>query len=272
MSDHLKKLLDIISHLRTSPDGCAWTKEQTHKSLTPYVIEEAYETADTIDQGKVGNELRDELGDLLLQVVLHAQIAEERKAFTFDDVAKSIADKLVRRYPTILGDEPNTLKTPEEIDRRWEEIKAEERKAKGLIAESSMLDEISHGLPSLIRASKMKGRAAKAGWEWPHVGMQLDKIEEEIAELRAEVEAATPDKEKIAAELGDLMFMLVDCARWHGIDAEDAMRTTNNRFEKRFRHVEQGVKKAGKDFKTMPREERIALWNEAKQLEKQNKK
>jgi len=272
MSQHLARLLDIISHLRTSPDGCAWTKEQTHKSLTPYLIEDAYETADTIDQNKTGNDLRDELGDLLLQIVLHAQIAAERKAFTFEDVSKAIVDKLVRRYPTILGNEANTLKTPEEISQRWEEIKAEERKAKGLTAESSLLDEISHGLPALIRAAKMKDRASRAGWEWPHVGMQLDKIEEEIAELRAEVEAAEPDKEKIAAELGDLMFMLVDCARWHGIDAEDAMRTTNNRFEKRFRHVERGVKKLGKDFRTTSREERVALWDEAKRMEKKNDK
>jgi ATP diphosphatase len=268
MSQNLAKLIEIIAYLRTSPDGCAWTKEQTHKSLTPYVIEEAYETADSIDEGKVGNELRDELGDLLLQIVLHAEIAAERKAFTFDDVAKAIVDKLVRRYPTILGDEPNTLKTPEEVGRRWEEIKAEERKAKGVTPDSSMLDEISHGLPVLMRASKMKGRAARAGWEWPHVGFQLAKIEEEVAELRVEVEAAKPDKEKIAHELGDLMFMLVDCARWHGIDAEDAMRTTNNRFEKRFRHVEKRMKELGKDFKTCPREDRIALWNEAKKLEK----
>lgn len=264
---HLIRLLEIMAYLRTSPEGCAWTKAQTHKSLTPYLIEESYEAAATIDEGKTDGELRDELGDLLLQIVFHAQIAAERGAFTFDDVAKSIVDKLTRRYPTILGNEPNTLKTPEEIDRRWEEIKAEERKAKGLTAESSLLDEISHGLPSLIRAAKMKGRVAKEGFEWPNVGLQLDKIEEEIAELREEVEAPSPNKERIAAELGDLMFMLVDCARWHGIDAEDAMRTTNNRFEKRFRHVEKGIRKAGKTFKTAPREERLALWEEAKKLE-----
>lgn len=268
MSQNLAKLLEIMSYLRTSPDGCAWTKEQTHQSLTPYLIEESYETAAAIDEGKIGNELRDELGDLLLQIAFHAEIAAERGAFTFDDVAESIVKKLERRYPTILGDEPNTLKTPAEIDRRWEEIKAEERKAKGLTADSSLLDEISHGLPALIRAAKMKGRASKAGFEWPNASMQMDKVEEEIGELRAEIEAGTPDKEKIAHEIGDLMFMLVDVARWHGIDAEDAMRTTNNRFEKRFRHVEQGLKKQGKDFKTTPREERLALWNEAKQLEK----
>ena len=266
----LLKLLDILSYLRTSPDGCAWTKEQTHQSLTPYLVEEVYETAETIDQNKVDGELRDELGDLLLQVVFHAQIASERRAFTFDDVAKAIVDKLERRYPTILGTEANTLKTPEEIDRRWEEIKAEERKAKGVTPDSSILDEVSHGLPALIRAAKLKGRASKAGFEWPDVSMQLDKVEEEIGELRAEVEAAKPDKEKIAHELGDLMFMLVDCARWHGIDAEDAMRTTNNRFERRFRYVEQGIKKMGKDFKTSTRAERIALWDEAKGLEKKS--
>lgn len=267
---HLAKLLEIMQYLRTSPDGCAWTKEQTHKSLTPYLIEESYETAAAIDEGKTDAELRDELGDLLLQIAFHAQIASERGAFTFDDVAKSIVDKLERRYPTILGDEPNTLKTPEEIDRRWEEIKAEERKAKGLTKDSSILDEISHGLPSLVRAMKIKNRCAKAGYEWPNVSMQLDKVEEEIAELRAEVEAPAPDKEKIAHELGDLMFILTDCARWHGIDAEDALRTTNNRFEKRFRYVEQGIKKAGKDFHTAPREERLALWNEAKKQEKKS--
>ncbi len=271
MSQPLAKLLEIMSYLRTSPDGCAWTKEQTHKSLTPYLIEEAYETADTIDQNKVDDDLRDELGDLLLQISFHAQIAAERKAFSFDDVAQSIVSKLERRYPTILGPEANTLKTPEEIDRRWEEIKAEERKAKGVRPDSSILDEISHGLPALIRAAKIKGRASNAGWEWPDASMQLDKVEEEIRELRAEVEAAKPDKDRIAAELGDLMFMLVDCARWHGIDAEDAMRTTNNRFERRFRHMEQGLKKTGKDFKTSTREERLALWAEAKRLEKLKK-
>ena len=269
MQKHIDKLLEIMTFLRTSPDGCAWTKEQTHKSLTPYLIEEAYETVDAIDQGKTGTDLRDELGDLLLQIAFHAEIAAERGAFTFDDVAKAIADKLERRYPTILGPEANTLKTPEEIDRRWEEVKAEERKAKGLDGpNASVLDEISHGLPALVRAAKLKGRAAKAGWEWPDVGMQMDKLEEELGELRAEVEAAHPDKERIAAELGDLMFVLVDCARWHGIDAEDALRTTNNRVERRFRHLEQGLKRMGKDIRNSTLEEGRAVWDEAKRAEK----
>lgn len=270
MPQHLTKLLEILEYLRTSPDGCAWTKEQTHQSLTPYLIEETYETADIIDQGKVGGELRDELGDVLLQIVFHAQIAAERKAFTFDDVAKAIVDKLERRYPTILGCEANTLKTPEEIDRRWEEIKAEERKAKGIKPDASILDEISHGLPALVRSAKLKGRASKAGWEWPDVGMLLGKINEEVAELRAEIEAETIDREKVAAELGDLMFMMVDFARWYGIDAEDALRTTNNRFERRFRYMEQGLKRMGKDFKTSTRAERLALWDEAKGREKKD--
>jgi MazG family protein len=264
----IDRLLDIMAHLRTHPEGCAWTQEQTHKSLTPYLIEEAYETADMIDQGKYDDHLRDELGDLLLQIVFHAEIARQRKAFTFEDVAQAIVDKLERRYPTILGDEPNTLKTPAEIDRRWEEIKAEERKKKGLKPDSSILDEISHGLPALIRSAKLKGRASKSGWEWPDVSMLLDKISEEVGELRHEIEARKPDKEKIAAEFGDLMFMLVDFARWHGIDAEDALRITNNRFERRFRHMEQGLKKLGTSIKESTRTQRLALWDQAKKAEK----
>jgi len=264
----IDKLLEIMEYLRTSPDGCAWTKKQTHKSLTPYLVEETYETADAIDQGLVDGDLCSELGDVLLQIVFHAQIAAERKAFTFDDVAKEIVDKLERRYPTILGNEANTLKTPEEIDRRWEEIKTEERLKKGARPDASILDEISHGLPALVRSAKLKGRAAKAGWEWPDVSMLLDKIHEEVGELRAEIEARKIDREKVAAELGDLMFMMVDFARWYGIDAEDALRTTNNRFERRFRHLEQGLKRLGKDFKTSTSEERCALWDEAKATEK----
>jgi MazG family protein len=265
---NIDRLLGILSYLRTSPDGCAWTKALTHQSLVPHLIEESYETAEIIDQGKTGGELRDELGDLLLQIGLHAQIADERGAFSFDDVAGAIADKLTRRYPTILGDEPNTLKTPEEIDRRWEEVKAEERRKKGLTPDASVLDEISHALPALVRAEKLKGRASKAGWEWPDVSMLLDKIVEETRELQAELAAEKIDTRRAGDELGDLLFMIVDFARWHGIDAEDALRRTSNRFEKRFRHMEQGLKKSGKDIKSASRDERRALWDEAKRAEK----
>jgi len=264
---NLPRLLEIMEYLRTNPDGCAWTKAQTHKSLTPYLIEETYEAADVIDHNKIGDDLRDELGDMLLQIVFHAQIAEERKAFTFDDVAKAIIEKLERRYPTILGNEANTLKTPEEIAHRWEEIKAVERQKKGI--HNSILDEVSHGLPALLRSAKLKGRVSMEGWEWLDVSSLLDKINEEVGELRDEIEAKTIDKEKIAAELGDLMFMLVDFARWYGFDAEDALRTTNNRFERRFRYMEQGLKRISKDFSTATPEERKNLWEEAKKLKKQ---
>lgn len=265
---NLPRLLSMISHLRMSPDGCAWTKEQTHKSLTPYLVEESYEAAEAIDTDKHGEELCGELGDMLLQIVLHAQIAEERGTFTFDDVAKGIADKLDRRYPTIFGDEPNTLKTPEEIDRRWEEVKAEERKKKGLKADASVLDDVSHAIPALMRAGKLKGRAAKAGWDWHNTDQLFENLEEEIDEMRVEMEAPSPDKEKIAAEIGDVLFMMVNFAHWFGIDAEDALRTTNHRFERRFRHMESGLKQLGKDFKTSTQEERKALWDEAKKMEK----
>lgn len=264
----IDRLLAIMDYLRNSPDGCAWTKAQTHKSLTPYLIEESYETADMIDQGKHDDTLRDELGDVLLQIAFHAQIASERGAFGFEDVAQAIVDKLERRYPTILGDEPNTLKTPEEIDRRWEEIKAQERAKKGITKEDSILDEISHALPALVRSGKLKGRAAKEGWEWPDVSMLLDKISEEVGELKQEIEAPQPDQRKIMAEFGDLMFMLVDFARFHGFDAEDALRETNNRFERRFRFMEQQLKSQGKTIKNSKREERLAGWNAAKAVEK----
>lgn len=267
----IDRLLDIMQYLRNHKDGCAWTQEQTHRSLSPYLIEEAYETADIIDQGHVDDHLRDELGDVLLQIVFHSSIAQGRKSFDFDDVAQAIVDKLERRYPTILGDEPNTLKTPEEIDRRWEEIKAEERKKKGIKKDASILDEISTALPSLLRSNKLKGRAAKAGWEWPDTSMLLDKIAEEVGELQDEINAKKIDKQKVSNELGDLMFMIVDFARWHGIDAEDALRETNNRFERRFRHMEQGLKKRKTTIKDAPRTLRRALWDEAKALEKKKK-
>jgi len=269
-SKNLTRLLGIIEYLRTSPDGCAWTKEQTHKSLTPYLIEESYEAAEMIDTDKHGEDLCGELGDMLLQIVLHAQLAAERGAFTFDDVAKSIADKLERRYPTILGDEANTLKTPEEIDRRWEEVKAEERKKKGIKPDSSVLDDVSTALPALMRATKLKGRVAKAGWDWTEIDQLFDRLNEEISEMRAEMEAPSPDKEKIAAEIGDVLFMMVNFAHWFNIDSEDALRTTNHRFERRFRHMEQGLKAKGKDFKTSTQEECRALWDEAKKNEKKS--
>lgn len=265
----IDRLLDIMAYLRTHAEGCPWTKEQTHRSLVPYLVEEAYEAADMIDQGHHDEPLRDELGDVLLQIVFHAEIARERGSFGFDDVAQAIVDKLERRYPTILGDEPNTLTTPEEIDRRWEEIKAEERARKGITKDSSILDEISTGLPALLRSAKLKGRAAKAGWEWPNVDMLLDKISEEVGELKAEIHAEKPDMERVMAEFGDLMFMMVDFARYHGFDAEDALRITNSRFEKRFRHMEKFLKAKGHpDIKSAPREDRLAGWNDAKAVEK----
>lgn len=268
---HLKKLLDIIRFLRTDLDGCAWTREQTHRSLAPYLVEETYETADVIDQGKTDAELKDELGDVLLQIVLHAQIASERKSFTFDDVAKAIVEKLERRYPTILGDEPNTLKTPEEIDRRWEEVKAEERRKKGIKENASILDDISFALPSLIRAAKLKGRAAKEGWEWPDGTWLLKKFEEEIKELRDEIEAEKIDPVRAEAELGDLLFLITDFARWYGLDAENALRSTNNRFERRFRFMEQALKERGLTIKTATHDARMTCWNLAKEDEKKKK-
>jgi ATP diphosphatase len=268
-SNQIDRLIQIMDRLYNAPDGCAWTRAQTHQTLVPYLLEEAYETAEVVDQEKTGDDLRDELGDVLLQIVYHSVIAEKRGAFNFQDVAQAISDKLTRRYPTILGDEPNTLKTPEEIDSRWQEIKAEERRKKGIKPQDqSILDGVSHALPALMRTGKLKARAAGVGWEWRSLAGLLDKIKEEVAELDAEIKASSPDKDRIAAELGDVMFMLVNVASWFKFDAEDALRTTNNRFEKRFRYMESGMKKAGKDFDTATDDEMKALWSEAKAQER----
>lgn len=265
----MQKLAEIMRFLRRHEDGCAWTKAQTHQTLAPYLIEETYETVEVIDQGKTDDLLRDELGDLLLQIAFHAEIASERGAFTLDDVAQAIVDKLERRYPTILGNEPNTLKTPEEIDSRWEEVKAEERRKKGISPDTaSILDEISTALPALVRANKLKTRAAKAGWDWPSLDMLFEKIIEEVNELKAEIMAEKPVQERIAAEFGDVVFMLVDLTRWFGVDAEDALRTTNNRFETRFRYMESALRKNGLSFQNSTPKEWLKFWNEAKEEEK----
>lgn len=269
----IERLTDLLAYLYSHPDGCSWTRAQTHESLVPYLIEESYETAEVIDKGHHDAALRDELGDILLQVVYHAEIARARGAFDFDDIARAIGDKLVRRYPTILGDEPNTLKTPEEIDRRWNEIKAEERRLKGLPEkEESFLDGISTAMPALVRASKLKGRASQAGWEWPDTGMLIDKIAEEVRELKAELESESNNRDaRIADEFGDLMFLMVDFARLHGIDAEDTLRRTTGRVESRLRHIEKSLKARGQTFESASMAERQIYWDEAKKMEKESR-
>jgi ATP diphosphatase len=234
----------IMRRLRDPRDGCAWDREQTFETIAPYTIEEAYEVADAIARGDMA-ELRDELGDLQLQVVYHAVIAEERGAFTLGDVLQAIAHKMVRRHPHIFGD---AAESP-----GWEALKAAER---GKGADTSAVAGVALALPALNRAEKIQSRAARVGFDWPDISGPRAKIDEELAEI----EAATSDAER-EAELGDLLFSVVNYARHMGVDPEQALRGAVARFETRFRRVEEI---ADKPLKDMDIEALEALWQRAK--------
>ncbi len=264
MTNHTQKLLELIDFLSNDPKGCPWTKEQTHESLTPYLIEESYEIADSIEQGHTGDELKDELGDMLLQLALQTQVASNDSRFTFDDIAKSIYDKIIRRYPSMFGEKKEALATSKEIEDEWNAVKVTEREAKG---EHSVLDGVAKGLPALIRARKIKERAVTIGWEWDQIEDLLDKIPEEIEEIKIELKSKNMKKAK--EEIGDLLLAITDYARWHGIDAEEALRNSTNKFDRRYRYVEKRVKETNKTSENMPYKEQHKFWVEAKELEKE---
>jgi ATP diphosphatase len=236
--------MSIMRRLRDPDAGCAWDREQTFETIAPYTIEEAYEVADAIARGDIA-ELKDELGDLQLQVVYHAAIAEERGAFTLGDVLGAIAEKMVRRHPHIFGD---AAESP-----GWEALKAAER---GERADTSAVAGVALALPALKRAEKIQSRAARVGFDWPDISGPRGKIDEELAEI----EAASSDAER-EAELGDLLFSVVNYARHMAIDPEQALRGAVGRFEKRFRRVEEI---ADKPLKDMDIEALEALWQQAK--------
>jgi ATP diphosphatase len=240
----LAHLMAIMRRLRDPETGCAWDREQTFETIAPYTIEEAYEVADAIARGDMAD-LKDELGDLQLQVVYHAAIAEELGAFTLDDVLAAIADKMVRRHPHIFGE---AAESP-----GWEVLKAAER---GTKPDGSALAGVALALPALKRAEKIQGRAARVGFDWPDIAGPRAKIDEEMAE----VEAAATDGER-EAELGDLLFSVVNYARHLGINPETALRGATARFETRFRRVEES---ASKPLKGMDIEALEALWQQAK--------
>lgn len=244
----IERLISIMARLR-GPDGCEWDREQTFATIAPYTIEEAYEVADAIARDDLA-ELKDELGDLLLQVVFHARIAEEQGAFAFTDVVAAISDKMERRHPHIFGDEK------EGGHHRWEEVKAQERAARGA---DSMLDGVAVALPALLRAEKLQKRAARVGFDWPDAAGPRAKIDEELAE----VEAATTPAE-VADEIGDLLFATVNWARHHDVDPEAALRTATVKFERRFRAMEDA---AGVAFAEMTLDEKEALWAGVKAAE-----
>ena len=261
-AEAVPRLIAVMARLRDPEGGCPWDLEQTAASLAPYTIEEAYEVVDAIERGDLGD-LREELGDLLLQVVFHSQIAKERGAFDFDDVADAICDKMVRRHPHVFGDAAygdNQTK-----DAVWEGLKAQERAAKGA-DRAGVLDDVPAAMPALLRAVKLTKRAARVGFDWPDFAAVLAKLREEMAELEVEIEAG--DLDKAREEFGDLLFVCANLARKLDIDPEDALRATNAKFIRRFRHIERELAAQGKRPEQSSLAEMDALWDEAKGLER----
>ena len=259
-TSNFQKLVDIMKQLR-EPDGCPWDREQTHRSLKPYMLEEVYEALEAID-AEDDIELCKELGDVLLQVVFHAQIADEENRFTIEDVAGSIVEKLIRRHPHVFGDAQ--VNNTEHVIANWEEIKKQERRDAGQ-QQPSHLDGIPKNLPALMRAQRMQARAARQGFDWREISGALDKVEEEFAELRREHEAGSEDT--VEDEFGDLLFSLVNVARFLHVDSEQALQRAVAKFERRFRSVEVALQKRERSMKDSTLDELDALWDEAKQHE-----
>jgi ATP diphosphatase len=257
----MPRLREIMRRLRNPETGCPWDIEQTFQSIAPYTIEEAYEVADAIERG-AHDELRDELGDLLLQVIFHAQIAQDDHLFTFDDVANAISDKMVARHPHVFGSESRD-KSAEQQTRDWEAIKAAERAQK---AQTGVLDGVAVGLPALLRAVKLQKRAARVGFDWPQTAHVIDKITEEAQELH-EAAAHLP-QEKIEEEFGDLLFVMANLARHMRVDPESALRAANAKFTRRFFRIEQLLAEKGRTPTESDLEEMDALWNRAKSEER----
>ncbi|HZD26699.1 MAG TPA: nucleoside triphosphate pyrophosphohydrolase [Alphaproteobacteria bacterium] len=258
----IARLLAVMARLRDPDGGCPWDLEQDFASIAPYTIEEAYEVADAIANGDMA-QLREELGDLLLQVVYHAQMAEEDGAFDFDTVAQGIADKMVRRHPHVFGE--TEIENAAAQTASWEAQKAEER-ARKATAEGrrpSVLDGVAAGLPALTRAEKLQKRAARVGFDWPAAEPVFDKIAEEIAELRQEI-ATGAEPFRLSDEIGDLLFAVANLARHLEIDPEEALRGTNRKFERRFRHIEQALEEQGKSPGDCSLDALEALWQAAK--------
>jgi len=246
---------EIIAHLR-APNGCPWDREQTHETLRKHLLEESYEALSAIDSGDFGD-MREEFGDLLLQVVLQSQIANEEGQFNVNQVVQGIHSKIVRRHPHVFGE--LELDGVDGVLANWEKLKEKERKDKK--QEKGLLDGVPISLPALSQAQEYQDRAARVGFDWPEIEGVLDKVKEEIEEIKN----AETDFE-LASEIGDLFFALVNVARWKKIDSESALRGTNMKFKRRFGYVEQGAKNQGRSLSDLSLNEMDALWNDAKKL------
>jgi ATP diphosphatase len=271
-SSDIRRLIDIMAALRDPIGGCPWDVEQTFASIAPFTIEEAYEVADAIERGGT-EDLRDELGDLLLQVVFHARMAEEAALFDFGGVVEAITTKLVRRHPHVFGDVQAL--GPDEVKALWGRIKADEKRAKRALeaksgrdteAKPGALDGVPLALPGLSRAMKLQEKAGKVGFDWNDVRAVLEKIREEIVEVEAEIEHGSA--EALSSEVGDLLFAAVNLARHLNVDPEAALRGANAKFERRFAHIENRLAERGRTPESAGLDEMERLWAEAKAAER----
>lgn len=257
----MARLVEIMRRLRDPETGCPWDVEQDFATIAPYTIEEAHEVADAIER-EAWDELKGELGDLLLQAVFHAQIASDRGLFGFDDVVRSISDKLVARHPHVFGEESRDKTAAQQVS-DWEDAKAAERAAG---AQSGTLDGVAKGLPALMRAEKLQKRAARVGFDWPEAESVIDKIAEEARELKDAAADAGPDQ--VEEEFGDLLFAAANLARHLGVDPETALRRANAKFARRFARIEEMLAETGRSPADSTLEEMDAMWNRAKHEER----
>ena len=259
------ELVELIARLR-APGGCPWDREQTHESLKPMMLEEAYEVVEAIDEGN-DEEFKGELGDLLLQVVFHSQIATEEDRFTVAEVIERISSKMIRRHPHVFAED--TAQTAGEVLRNWEAIKEAELEAKGKRSDDgSMLDTVSSKLPAVMEAFQMTTKVSRVDFDWPDVASVLEKLDEEVEELKQAVGEEHPTHSEIAGEVGDLLFVAVNVARLLGIDPESALKASNRKFRRRFRYIEDRLREQGRKPADSDHIEMDALWDEAKAKEK----
>jgi nucleoside triphosphate diphosphatase len=263
-SRDIGRLLEIMATLRTPNTGCPWDLEQNFATIAPYTLEEAYEVADAIARDDL-TDLKEELGDLLLQVVFHARMAEEQRAFDFGDVVQAITEKLIRRHPHVFGDERS--QTPEAVKGLWERIKTEEKAARGGAKQGGALAGVPVALPALTRALKLQEKAGKVGFDWNDPRAVLHKIREEADEVEDALDSAPADTAEAAAEVGDLLFAAVNLARHLHADPEALLRQTNRKFERRFAAIETALAAKGRAPQDATLAEMDALWDEAKRAE-----
>jgi MazG family protein len=256
----IDKLKDVMQRLRNPEHGCPWDLEQTFQTIAPHTIEEAYEVADAIENGDM-DDIKDELGDLLFQVIFYAQMGSESGDFTFDDIAEHAAEKMISRHPHVFGDNDNekNAATSDDVMQIWDARKDAEKGLDQDMQSKSVMDDVALGLPALTRAEKLQKRAARKGFQWPNMAPVLDKLNEEIEELR-QAQNNNSDREELESEFGDILFVMVNLARQLDIDSENALRKTNDKFARRFKEVEASFEKENKNMNALDLDELVARW------------